>query len=100
MCDWTRNEDEKLIKAYRSFKGNWEQIATLVNSDKNAKECMQRIHKISTQRDYTKFTASGANWSSDVDKKINSLYELYGSNWTIISKHIPGKAPKQIRDRF
>ena len=37
---------------------------------------MQRIHKITSERYCNKSTGNGANnWSADIDKKINSLYD-------------------------
>lgn len=49
--EWTRKEDENLLNAYQSFQGNWEKISDLVGTDKDAKDCKNRLKLIQNNSD-------------------------------------------------
>jgi hypothetical protein len=47
---WSRKEDDLLLQAYKKFKGSWTKIASFVGNDKSGKDCQQRIHCYSSDK--------------------------------------------------
>jgi len=97
---WSRFEDELLIKAFKKYKTNWSIIASSVNSNKDAKMCRARISQINAEKNRIELLKVGGSWDLTTDQRIHALYKKYGCNWTLIQKQMPGKTAKQIRDRF
>lgn len=58
---WKRKEEEKLIRAHNLYRGNWEQIAQAVGTDKKAKECRDRFKKINNEKDNKVINSN--NWT-------------------------------------
>jgi len=71
---------------------NWKSIAEFIPG-KNSIQCSARYRRI--RPGLIKGT-----WKKEEDSKLLSLYEKYGKNWAAISKEMPQRTGKQIRDRF
>jgi len=90
---WTEEEDKILIEKAKEFNyKNWVLIANFI-SGKNSIQCSARYGRIRPG-------LIKGSWGKEEDSKLISLYEKYGNNWTAISKEMPQRTGKQIRDRF
>ena len=90
---WTAEEDKILKEKAEEFKfKNWNSIANFIPG-RTSIQCSARYRRIRPG------LIKGA-WDKDEDNKLLSLYEKYGKNWAAISKEMPHRTGKQIRDRF
>ena len=90
---WTEEEDKILKEKAKEFNfKNWKSISNFI-SGKNSIQCSARFRRIRPG------LIKGA-WGKEEDSKLISLYEKYGRNWAAISKEMPQRTGKQIRDRF
>ena len=90
---WTEEEDKILKEKAKEFNyKNWNSIAEFIPG-KNAIQCSARYRR----------TRPGLNkgaWQKEEDSKLLSLYKKYGKDWAAISKEMPQRTGKQIRDRY
>ena len=90
---WTEEEDKILKEKAKEFNyKNWNSIAEFIPG-KNAIQCSARYRRIRPG-------LIKGGWKKEEDSKLLSLYEKYGKNWAAISKEMPHRTGKQIRDRF
>lgn len=91
---WTLEEDQKLaIFVKREGVGKWKQAATLIFG-RTGKQCRERwLNNLNPD-------VRKGNWTPEEDQIITKLYEKYGSKWTQIAKHIPGRTENSIKNRF
>ena len=90
---WTEEEDKILKEKAEEFKfKNWNSIANFIPG-RTSIQCSARYRRIRPG------LVKGA-WDKEEDSKLLSLYEKYGKNWAAISKEMPHRTGKQIRDRF
>jgi len=90
---WTEEEDKILKEKAKEFNfKNWKSTANFIPG-KNSIQCSARFRRI--QPGLIK-----GPWGKEEDTKLISLYEKYGRNWAAISKEMPQRTGKQIRDRF
>ena len=90
---WTEEEDKILKEIAKEFNyKNWNSVAEFIPG-KNSIQCSSRYRRI-------KPGLIKGPWKKEEDSKLLSLYEKYGKNWAAISKEMPHRTGKQIRDRF
>ena len=90
---WTEEEDKILKEKAAEFNfKNWNSIANFIPG-RTSIQCSARYRRIRPG------LIKGA-WDKEEDNKLLSLYEKYGKNWAAISKEMPHRTGKQIRDRF
>jgi len=90
---WTEEEDKILKEKAKEFNfKNWKSIANFIPG-KNSVQCSARFRRIRPE-------LIKGTWGKEEDTKLISLYEKYGRNWAAISKEMPQRTGKQIRDRF
>jgi len=90
---WTEKEDEILKEKAKEFNyKNWNSIAKFIPG-RTSIQCSARFRRIKPG------LIKGA-WGKEEDSKLLSLYKKYGRNWAAISKEMPHRTGKQIRDRF
>ena len=90
---WTSEEDKILIEKAKEYNcKNWSLIASFIK-DRTAIQCSARYKRI--QPGITKGT-----WTQEEDNQLMQLYKEHGKNWSEISKFMPHRTGKQIRDRF
>ena len=90
---WTEEEDKILKEKAKEFNyKNWNSIANFIPG-RTSIQCSARYRRIRPG------LIKGA-WDKDEDEKLLLLYEKYGKNWAAISKEMPHRTGKQIRDRF
>jgi len=90
---WTEEEDKILIEKAKEFNyKNWVLIANFILG-KSSIQCSARYGRI-------RLGLIKGTWGKEEDSKLISLYEKYGNNWAAISKEMPQRTGKQIRDRF
>ena len=90
---WTEEEDNILFQKAEEFHyQNWNSIANFIPG-KSSIQCSARYRRI-------KPGLIKGPWDEEEDKKLLSLYQKYRTNWAAISKEMPHRTGKQIRDRF
>jgi hypothetical protein len=90
---WTKEEDKILLNSIKqNGRNNWKLISNLL-IDKSPKHCFYRYRKINPEIKKSK-------WIKEEDNILLSLHDIYGNNWSRISKIMKNRRPKQIRDRF
>ena len=90
---WSKEEDEILIVKAKDFGyKNWASVASFIPG-RSAIQCSARYKRIQPG------LIKGA-WTDEEDKELLRLYNYYGRNWSCISKSMPQRTGKQIRDRF
>ncbi|KAL4507216.1 hypothetical protein ABPG72_002009 [Tetrahymena utriculariae] len=100
--EWTRQDDEKLIKAVQIFgEKRWGQVSTLLNGKEHT-DIVQRWVKFLNPR------IEKGRWSLREDIKLAVLYEFYTSckekienkTWCLIANHFTNRTEVQIRERW
>lgn len=90
---WSKEEDDILIVKAKDFGyKNWASVASFIPG-RSAIQCSARYKRIQPG------LIKGA-WTDEEDKELLRLYNYYGKNWSCISKSMPQRTGKQIRDRF
>jgi len=90
---WTEEEDKILKEKAKEFNyKNWNSIAKFIPG-RTSIQCSARFRRIKPG------LIKGASGKEE-DSKLLSLYKKYGRNWAAISKEMPHRTGKQIRDRF
>ena len=91
--NWSKEEDNLLINIAKKFKEkSWTKVS-LFFKDKNPAQCRARYKRIRPG------IVKGP-WTKEEDQKIIELVNKTGKNWALISKMMPTRNGKQIRDRF
>jgi hypothetical protein len=90
---WTEEEDKILKEIAKEFNyKNWNSIAEFIPG-KNSIQSSSRFRRIRPG-------LIKGPWKKEEDTKLLFFYEKYGKNWAAISKEMPHRTGKQIRDRF
>jgi hypothetical protein len=90
---WTKEEDMLLLDIADRFKQkSWTKVSTFF-ADKNPAQCRARYKRIRPG------IVKGA-WAKEEDRQITEYVSANGKNWALISKMMPTRNGKQIRDRF
>ena len=90
---WTELEDKILLEKGKEYNcKNWRKIASFLPGHSSI-QCSSRYKRI--QPGLIKGT-----WKKEEDEKLLSLFNKYGKNWASISREMPWRTGKQIRDRY
>ena len=90
---WTKEEDKILKEKSEEYNyKDWKSIANFIPG-RTSIQCSGRYRRIrpGLVKGY---------WDKEEDNKLLFLFEKYGKNWAAISKEMPHRTGKQIRDRF
>jgi hypothetical protein len=91
--NWTKDEDKILLKRAREFNyKNWKEVASFLPGRSDI-QCSARYKRI--RPGIIKGT-----WTAEEDNNLLNLLKTFGKNWSLISKYMPSRSGKQIRDRF
>ncbi|CEG41723.1 myb-like dna-binding [Plasmopara halstedii] len=91
---WTKSQDAALRESVRVHgEKNWKAIAELVPG-RNHAQCLQRWRKV------LKPGLVKGHWSFEEDQVLEYLVTQGCNNWGQIAERIPGRTPKQCRERW
>ncbi|KAI9909738.1 hypothetical protein PsorP6_010214 [Peronosclerospora sorghi] len=91
---WTKGQDTALRESVRIHgEKNWKAIAELVPG-RNHAQCLQRWRKV------LKPGLVKGHWSFEEDQVLEYLVTQGCNNWGQIAERIPGRTPKQCRERW
>mmetsp|Transcript_2978 Transcript_2978/g.4030 ORF Transcript_2978/g.4030 Transcript_2978/m.4030 type:complete len:563 (+) Transcript_2978:276-1964(+) len=93
---WTTKQDEALRRAVKKYDGkNWKQIAEEV-PDRTHVQCLQRWKKV------IRPGLIKGHWSTEEDAILLQLMSDHSNmgSWSDIAARIPGRTPKQCRERW
>ena len=92
-CFWTKKEDNILMEKAQEYNfKNWNSIAKFIPG-RSSIQCSARYRRIRPG-------LIKGSWDKEEDLKLLALYKKYGKNWAAISREMPQRTGKQIRDRF
>lgn len=93
--NWLKEEDEKLCFLVEKYKKrSWKKIASEIGT-KSDSQCLHRWQKVLDP------SLVKGLWTKEEDDKIIQLVNIYGpQKWTVISRSLPGRIGKQIRERW
>jgi hypothetical protein len=91
---WRLDEDKKLIE-WVKVEGphKWSQCAELIPG-RSGKQCRERWFN-TLNPDVKK-----GNWTAEEDYNIFYLFSEYGSKWSKIATHFPGRTENSVKNRF
>lgn len=98
--EWTDEEDQLLRSIVISDREkNWERVASNLGSpDKDAEACRERWQYLIVSEGARKIRG---RWTAEEDDNLASLVHEYGTrNWRIVAAALPGRLPKQCRERW
>ena len=86
---WSKEEDEQLLRLVGMFGTNWPKIAHNWPSQKGSCRTTKQIR----ERWMNKLdpSISKAPWSAAEDQQILHLHESFGNSWSKIASHLPGR---------
>ncbi|OQR94008.1 myb-like DNA-binding protein [Achlya hypogyna] len=91
---WTKAQDNALKESVQLHgEKNWKAIAERVPG-RNHAQCLQRWRKV------LKPGLVKGHWSFEEDKILEVLVKQSCNNWGQIAEQIPGRTPKQCRERW
>jgi hypothetical protein len=93
---WTNTEDQQLVNAVKVHGiGDWVKVAKMVPGRTNG-QCLQRWSRS------LKPGIKKGKWSYDEDCMLKEHVErcVESVDWVAISRHMPGRTSKQIRERW
>ena len=90
---WTKEEDQILKEKAQEYNfKNWRKIANFIPG-RTSIQCSARYRRIRPG-------LNKGSWNKEEDEQLLLLFQKYGKNWAAISKEMPHRTGKQIRDRF
>jgi hypothetical protein len=90
---WTKDEDDKLMTLVEKYNyQNWKEIARGLG-DRTAIQCCSRYKRIRPG-------IIKGSWTEIEDRLLLNLVNKFGRNWSLISRYMPSRTGKQIRERF
>ncbi|KAH9250932.1 hypothetical protein BASA81_011320 [Batrachochytrium salamandrivorans] len=94
--DWTFDQDNALRAAVHAQGGkNWKKIALEIPGEKTHVQCLQRWNKV------IKPGLIKGPWKPAEDDMLRmSVDEISKNNWVAVSDRVPGRTPKQCRERW
>lgn len=91
--NWTSQEDSILLQLSQNYgQKAWNKVSAYFD-DKSASQCRARYKRIRPG-------IVKGSWTPEEDYQIISLINKVGKNWALISRHMPSRNGKQIRDRY
>lgn len=90
---WSKEEDQRLKTLAERFKyQNWKEIAKSLGN-RSAIQCCSRFKRIRPG------IIKGV-WTETEDRLLLNLVNKFGKNWSLLSRYMPSRTGKQIRERF
>ena len=90
---WTKEEDDILLEQAEKYGyRHWKKIASSLKN-RSSIQCSARYKRIRPG-------LVKGNWGKSEDQLVLDLVEKFGKNWSLISRYIPSRTGKQIRDRY
>jgi len=90
---WSKEEDEVLLSLAEKYGyKHWKKIAEALKN-RSSIQCSARYKRIRPG-------LIKGSWTKEEDNLVLEMVEQFGKNWSLISKYIPSRTGKQIRDRY
>ncbi|GAA5948071.1 hypothetical protein JCM3765_007095 [Sporobolomyces pararoseus] len=90
--DWTKEQDQQLRDAVKTYGENWQIIARICGKHSNA--CINRWTKS------LKPTITKGKWSLQEDESLKTAVALVGTHWKSVADRVRGRTDAQCRERW
>ncbi|CAN0230182.1 unnamed protein product [Phaeothamnion confervicola] len=95
--DWTDAESARLKRLVeRHGRAQWPAVAAHFPA-KTAMQCMLHWRYTLNRNETIKGIGT---WTADEDGRLQTLVTLFGQRWAKVAEHMPGRIPKQCRERY
>lgn len=91
---WSAQENE-LLREWVRINGpqRWSDCSLIITG-RSGKQCREHwFNKLNPE-------LKRGNWTTEEDELIFQLYQKYGTSWSKIEKHLPGRTENAIKNRF
>jgi hypothetical protein len=91
--NWTEEEDRIITEKGKSCrnKKDWRILSNYLKKDTD--KCIRRF-KVKNP------LIKKGKWTKEEDQKLLDLMDIFGKNWTLISRLFTSRNPKQVKNRF
>lgn len=90
---WTKEEDEKLMKYHREYNGRWSLIAKELKG-RTENSVKTRFHSLQRKE------VRSRGWIPDEDAVFIRGLRVYGRNYVLCARLLPGRSRGQLKKRF
>jgi uncharacterized FlgJ-related protein len=91
---WTPAEDTKLTEVVKKYGKDWVAVSKLVPGRTN-EQCRHRwVGALNVPN------GKKGKWTPAEDAKLTEVVKKYGKDWVAAAKLVPGRTPKQCRNRW
>ncbi|KAH7313946.1 hypothetical protein B0I35DRAFT_436150 [Stachybotrys elegans] len=91
---WSREEDERLMKAVQKYGPSWAQVASDVRS-RNADQCSSHWSQVLDPN------INYCDWTPEEDESLLHAVLTHGTNWkTIAGHHVPKRNTLALKNRY
>lgn len=91
--NWKPEEDAQLIALYQQYGQQWSKIASLMKN-RTGKRVRERYLNI------LRPDINHEDWTKEEEKLLIELGEKYGTKWSKIASHLPGRTEIQVKNKF
>jgi hypothetical protein len=91
---WSEVEDRLILQGLRLFNKQWSQIAKYYFTNRTAKQIRDRYIN------YLDPSIKKGQFTPAEDLIIAKFYQIYGSRWTLIQRHLPLRSADSIKNRY
>ena len=92
---WTAQKDHLLRLLVNKFGQDWETIASEMQDPQIDSQSVRERYATTLRSEDRK-----AKFSLQEDQTIAKYHKVYGANWKLIAKHLPGRTEAMVRKRF
>jgi len=93
---WNPSDDETLLELAFQYKCDWIKISKKFSHP----NLSPRVFKDRYRQLFSVTLANKARFTTEEDRKIVKYFQIYGTNWKVISCMIPGRNPTTLKNRY
>ncbi|KAL7555555.1 hypothetical protein ACA910_013033 [Epithemia clementina (nom. ined.)] len=101
---WSGIEDDRMTRVLAKLLGkgfakyeikvNWADVATLMKTGRNAKQCRDRW------MNYLRPGLKKGDWTRQEEDHITDMYSKFGPKWCAMAKMLPNRAENDIKNKW
>jgi len=93
---WNPSDDEILLELAFQYNCDWIKISKKFHHPNLSPKIFKDRHR----KLFSVTLANKARFTTEEDRKIIKYFQIYGTNWKVISCMIPGRNPTTLKNRY